>query len=794
MRMISARIARSLFPALGLCVFGPAPASADPVIFPHALFSTGGGVSGSALADMNGDGRPDLVIALAALDQIAILFSNADGTLAPPVQYPVGDQPSDVALGDIDGDLDIDVVVTNLGDGDATIYRNDGAGVLTNRLDVALTINVFATPEPRAVALGDIDGDGDLDLVVVRSDTDDIAYRKNNGAGTFNSVQTLSVENEPSDVALGDLNGDGDMDIVVTNEASNTVTVRLTNGAGGFLLSGTNYLAANQPRALKLADVNGDTILDLIVVTYAGTGSVAVRLGTGTGSFGASTATPAAGHSVALAVEDLDNDGDRDIVVANEDYGTISIFPNNSDGTLAMRTDFDGSFSPSSILAHDFDNDGDRDIAVTSAAADKVVVASNTGAGAVSQPIQIILYVEPDAPVLADIDGDADLDILVPSSSDHRVMVVRNLGAGEFDPVIDEIPTAGGPTRIRLADIDADGDNDLVVLLVDLDSFEIWLNDGAGAFSAATPIPAAGVYHFRLVDVNGDTRPDLISWYGIEVSVRFNNGSGGFGPAMQIPIGMSGGAEDVALADIDNDGDCDLAAIFSSGPLTFVYIAFNDGSGTFGPSIEYQSIGNGVAGGLRLLDMDSDGDADLVWDDFILQIRVNDGAGNLGPKVDGITFGRLTAFADVDLDGALDLISRTGAGNVVVSKGLFPGVFAIGNTHATGEFHELLGFIAPEFGDDSIGDLDGNGSPDIVVATDATSSISILLNELAAPPPNICVGDITGEGSTNSADFNILASNFGASVTPNTNGDLTGDGIVNSADFNVLAGDFGCVP
>ncbi|MCI1187242.1 T9SS type A sorting domain-containing protein [Hymenobacter sp. DH14] len=210
---------------------------------------------GLALGDVDNDGDLDFVTANGGLygvplNTVSIRLNDGHGAFTATPDPTVGVAPQRVALGDIDGDNDLDLLVAGNSTANGSVFwlRNNGSGTF------AIISNSYAGGAPRGLALGDLDGDGDLDYVVANWDsTPHIATTSlNNGSGSFSTRQAVTFTTSPGDVALGDLDGDGDLDLVTANTANNALGVRLNNGTGP-LATGPGRLAGSGPAALTAA-------------------------------------------------------------------------------------------------------------------------------------------------------------------------------------------------------------------------------------------------------------------------------------------------------------------------------------------------------------------------------------------------------------------------------------------------------------------------------------------------------------------------------------------------------------
>ncbi|OGX82004.1 hypothetical protein BEN47_05125 [Hymenobacter lapidarius] len=294
-----------------------------------------------AVTDVNGDGRPDILLAMQQGGGVGVMLNSpaAPGTFLPLTTYLTQGDPRSLAVGDVNGDGRPDVVALNLTDGTV--------GVLFNSLAIPGTFStppaVYATggTSAQGIALGDVNRDGRLDLVVGGGGTGRVGVLLNQAArpGTFAPVVTYdSGGSYPQDVAVGDVNGDGRPDIVVAtgNNASVGVLLNSATAPGTFPAAATTYATGNDGAfSVVLGDVNGDRRLDIVTgnyQTFPAHASVGVFLNSATapGTFPAVAAAFNSGgestHDV--AVGDVDGDGRPDIAAVNYATSTAAILRN----------------------------------------------------------------------------------------------------------------------------------------------------------------------------------------------------------------------------------------------------------------------------------------------------------------------------------------------------------------------------------------------------------------------------------------------------------------------------------
>jgi hypothetical protein len=268
--------------------------------------------------DFNGDGKQDL--AVDGGNTVGVLLGNGNGTFGPIASYQVGSDPGLMAVGDFNGDGKQDLAVINANANTLSILLANPNGLFGTTFLPATTIALGNGATD--VAVGNLNHDGKLDLVVTNTNDNDVEVFLGNGTGTFGPGATFAAGQAPSQIAIGDFTGAGNLDLAVNNPSTNAITVLLGNGNGTFGNS-QPYVAGIDPGAPAAVDLNGDGIPDLI---FPNTNTVGVLLGSGDGTFVPGPYIPASIYSVSsLVVGDMNGDGFPDIAL---DAGGINVLLN----------------------------------------------------------------------------------------------------------------------------------------------------------------------------------------------------------------------------------------------------------------------------------------------------------------------------------------------------------------------------------------------------------------------------------------------------------------------------------
>lgn len=732
---------------------------------PAVSFTQGIAPSSVAVADIDGDGKPDLVITNNESKVISILKNRIENNIItttsfePKVDFDTGWTPNSLSLDDIDGDGKVDIVVANQDENTLSIFRNTATAGVINQQSLAGRVTIGTGLAPVKVASGDMDGDGKIDLVVANYNSRSVSILKNiSEPGTILETSFLpkvdfDIGESPLDIAITDIDNDGLLDMAVLAGTSSLfvlknkpiadvapVVTSFTPATGSMgttiTISGSNFDNITDVRVgtvpvSSFTVQSPNTIKAVIASGYSGSVLV-VKKGSSGAKEGFTFIDSQAGNIPPVITSFTPLNGP----VAS----TVTITGKNFSKTLADNTVFFGA------------------VKATVLSADKEILTVKVPYGATYQPISVTtnkLTAYSQKPFVTTYDGGGGSFNFSPASFATR----------------SSFATGAKPSASVAADIDGDGKPDLVTANTTDGTISILRNTGVNsiAFAQKTDFGvAASPVDLQVADINGDAKLDIVVAGGSGVlSVLINNSTAGsiaFLPKQDIKIGNRAFA--IATGDLDKDGKPDVAITTDTDNTVEIWKNTSAaGSISFQQQQKLTLVNN--TRGLVIGDIDNDGKADVIV------ISPGDRSANF--FLNTSTSGPITFAAGVRVyideshytsipenviigefngDDKLDLIiscvsifrimtNQSTTGNIKFAPGSYQVSSPLPNT--------------PTSNHQALSDLDGDGIPDVLMSIPVEKSVEIFRN-LSTPgkttmlfPRDYAAGN--NPFSINAADF-----------------------------------------
>jgi hypothetical protein len=646
-----------------------------------------------------------------------------------------------------DGHIDLMIIGNNvyLGQINTRLYFNDGLGNFTLSTD---HIGVFVDVYRGSISSGDVDNDGDIDVLIAGEGSSSSLNTKlylNNGSGIFTLSSTIMDQVTDAESKLADIDGDGDLDAILagwTISANGMLKTYINDGNGTFSIGQTLNLLSWRSE-IEIGDVDNDGDLDFFILGVLGqTSTIAtdLYLNNGLGSYSLDTQNTFEDlNNGAISCVDTDGDGDLDVIFTGQNSSGISksnIYLNNSSGLFTLdpnSTTIAGAHFGEHAVG-DIDSDGDDDLIITglsSVLSTSLTQVYRNNGGVftldVNQSISPVYYSSIE---MFDVDGDAALDFVICgqiSNNNVGTELYYNDGNGSFNRVsgtpIPEVQF--GATAI--SDVDSDGDLDIFISGESDFGFisQLFLNQGNNVYTTNQIAPFIKVKNSsaEFFDGDGDGDQDLIvigtnSSLIATSTIYLNDGNGNFTVDMANTIEplING---DIAIGDLNSDGFLDIIAAGSNGTLRVTKMYMNNGAGIF--TLVSPDPFTGISSGdLSLADVDNDSDLDLFTTGYqqaginnTAKLYLNDGTGIFSLNTGSIFYpvdASSNDFGDIDDDGDLDLIvTGRASGNLPTTT--------IYINDGTGTFSlDLINAIENvNFGSVKFADFDNDGDQDIVI-------------------------------------------------------------------------------
>jgi hypothetical protein len=683
-------------------------------------------------------------------------------SFATQVTYPTGTKPASVTLGDVNGDGRLDLITANFDSSTASVLLGNGNGTFQTKTDFVTGTN------PQSVALGDVNGDGRLDLITANSGSATASVFLGNGTGTFGAKTDFSTGTTPRSVKLADVNGDGTLDIVTANQGSQNVSLLLGTGDGSFARKeDLSTIINSQPTSVTLGDVNRDGKLDIVTGSSSGS-NAGLRLGNGDGTFRALSTVTTGNAQPSVTLGDVNGDGKLDgVFTKNGDQVHVAL--GNGDGTFqAISSSYMGT-NPRSVTLGDVNGDGKLDLVTVNNGSANASVRLGDGNGTFEASVTFATGTYDStvfgAATLGDVNGDGRLDLITANSGANTVSVLLGTGGSaiwaNFSPQ-QTLTTGASPRSVAMGDVNNDGKLDLITANYDGSTVGVLLGSGNSTFQTqVTYASGTNPLAVTLADVNSDGKLDIIAANSeaASVSVLLGSGTGTFSTKTDFTTGTT--PSGVTLGDVNGDGRLDLiTANYGSANAS---VLLSNGDGTFRAKSDWTT---GVQPrSVQLSDVNSDGKLDLITANFssnTASVLLGNGDGTFQTQATYATGSQpiFVTLGDVNGDGRLDLITaNSGTTTASVLLGNVNGTFQNKADFTTGSAPYAV----------ALGDMNGDGKLDLIASNDGSNTASVLMGNgdgtfgaktdfsTGTNPRSVQLGDVNGDGR-----LDLITANHGS--------------------------------
>ena len=714
-------------------------------------------------ADMNHDSFDDILVADVAQSAFFLKSKGASRTFEAPKAIPQASGARWIAVADFDNDGHLDFASSNFRASNLTVFLGDGTGNFT------LSVQM---PGHREHVLEALDFDGDFNMDIVQgSGLPGITPFRGNGDGTFDTLPNVGnlgcieyisevghYDHDLNYVLEGDYNSDGLGDLAVTCIDDNIAYAGVSKGDGAYTRA-LSSAAGSGTESTAIGDFNGDEIADVAMVSMGDT-KLWIHVGRGNGTFEpASVYGPTGQRPVFLVSQDLDSDGYRDVISADNSSSTVTVFWGQEGPRLVESgSTFSGFSTTKGLAVADVDRDGYPDLLFPRGDVAVISIYKKAGLGGLDKPSQQLALQDKYSVIeTADLDGDGITDVFGSDLAAGNLLVALLDSTAKAKTQL-RVQAGISPVVVRSGQFDGGGPLDIAVVCKGSNHVALFFGLGEGAFSEPSLLPvlakpkalAVGRFAYR-------SPADLIVVGDTEVNLHPGLGSGEYGPAEIVIKDQLKFFVSAAVGDVDGDGRLDLALGESKkGEVLWLR---SRGDGTFDAPKPVKPSGTPTS--ITLADIDRDGRVDIIVSSNATQsvsAFYNEGAGVFGSAM---TYGLgLNAsghrVADLNLDGVLDFAAYTTSQAVVLPGVSNPGAkgqLRRGDSNVDGlvNMGDPLRILDRLFGGgpvlkcDDAGDVDDDGALGLA---DAISLMAFLFgqgNTPDAPGPSVCGPDPTAD-------------------------------------------------
>ncbi len=605
------------------------------------------------------------------------------------------------------------IIVTGSSEGYVFWYENQDGNLFYRQKKTLLTIGY-----PSCVKVGDLNGDGLLDIIVTSKIEDTIVWYKNLDDGNFSDMINISTTIDgPINASIVDIDNDGDNDILIAVTNADSVVFFENYGNETFSNETLIYSVSSDTKEVRAKDLDNDGLLDII--SGHSNGNLYWSKNLGNNNFDEPHfISGSVNFGTAFDFIDINNDGFDDIMIIGESDDKVALYLNQNGTTFSSSITIDNTNeSPLELGVIDMDNDGFKDLIVSfSGVNDKIGWYKNLGNGVFDSFLEMITNVEfPKLFIIDDLNNDDFFDIISisnkqTSSSQAKLSYFENLNNISFkENVI--VPNIRGVRTVKTVDIDGDGLLDIISGW--FGGLLIIKNYGNNTYGSPKLISDPSelmneiqFYHeIDIVDFDNDSDLDIVAISSLGVKNYTNIGNGNFVIGDNIEINN---AKEIEINDLNGDGLKDIIINLPNVSERLFWAPNIDGV-NFGDLIPISFTENDYRPNIISSgDIDNDGDIDLIVgsDNAKVQLLENDGNANFSySQIAYPVFTDKIELIDIDNNGFLD----------VVTAGDYNGGSVINLIYNDGSFSSpILLESFYDFHDFTFNDLDNDGFTDLI--------------------------------------------------------------------------------